>query len=395
MRIGINGYYLTTQHSGIGQYTINLLHSLAEIDNKNKYYIFSPEPVEWNFPQNFRLKVIPPLPFFQKTFLNRFIWEEYQLGREIQKHKIEVFHGLYQSLPKGTENIGAVVTIHDAIPWRFPFERKLFSYRWYSDIRKNLVKKRVNKIITVSETSKLDFAPIYELKPETIEVTYESVDPIFWEEPTVEEINKFKEQFKISNNFILYTGGLKRHKNLRMLIKSFDILVKNYGYQGDLYILGAIRKTMAVSPYIYYQVKDLEKYAKMKKISNRVKFVSFISRKEMSLFMHSAQCFVSISLYEGFGLPAVEAMTSGCASVLSNLGAYPEIADGAALFVYPYGPHRIAEALNKVVNNEKIREQLVKKGYEKAKFFNRIKIARRVLEIYQEVYDDYKIKFQP
>jgi len=90
MRIGINGYYLTTQFSGIGQYTINLLKSLAEIDRENKYYVFSPAPVEWNFPSNFKLKIISPLPFFQKTFLNRFLWEEYQLGHAIKKYKIEV-----------------------------------------------------------------------------------------------------------------------------------------------------------------------------------------------------------------------------------------------------------------------------------------------------------------
>lgn len=395
MRIGINGYYLTTQYTGIGQYTINLLHALAELDNKNIYYIFSPEDIKWNFPENFRLKVIRPFPLFPNTFFNRFIWEEYQLGHAIKKYKIEVFHAMYQSLPQGSNKIGNVVTIHDAIPWKFPFERKQLSYRWYSDIRKNLVSKRAKKIITVSETSKLDLAPIYEIKPETIEVTYESIDPIFWKKPTKQEINEFKKNFKILNEFILYTGGLKRHKNLRMLIKSFAILVKEYGYKGNLYILGAIRKTMAVSPFIYYQIEDLEKYAKLKEIGDRVKFIGLVSRKEMSLFMHLAQCFISISLYEGFGLPAIEAITSGCPSVLSNLGAYPEIADGAALFVYPYGPHRIAEALNKVLTDKNLRESLIKKAYKRAKFFDRIKIAKRVIEIYNEIYDDYKINYQP
>jgi glycosyltransferase involved in cell wall biosynthesis len=265
----------------------------------------------------------------------------------------------------------------------------------YSDIRKDLVKSRAKKVITVSETSKLDFAHIYGIKPETIEVTYESVDPAFLKTPSELEINEFIKKFKIRNDFILYTGGLKRHKNLRMLIKSFDILVKEYGFKGDLYILGAIRKTMAISPYIYYQVEDLEKYAKMKKIGDRVKFIGFVTRQEMSLFMHLAKCFVSISLYEGFGLPAVEAMTSGCPSVLSNLAAYPEVAKGTAIFVYPYGPHRIADALNKVLTDTKIREQLIKNSYNRAKFFDRIKIAQRVLQIYKEVYDDYKINYQP
>lgn len=398
MKIGFNGYYFSAPHSGIGQYTINLIKSLAEIvanDDKYKFYIFSPTKIDLHLPDNFRIKILPSLSLLGKSFLNRFIWEEYQLGFAIKKYKIDVFHGLYQSLPRNSEKIGNIVTIHDAIPWKFPFERKQFSYRLYSDIRKNLVKKRAKKVITVSETSKLDFAPIYEIKPETIEVTYESIDPIFWEKPSKDEIQKFKKQYNITNSFILYTGGLKRHKNLRMLIKSFSILVNDLGYKGDLYILGAIRKTMAVSPYIYYKIEDLEKYAHMKKVGKQVKFVGFVSRKDMSLFMHTASCFVSLSLYEGFGLPALEAMTSGCPSVLSNLGAYPEIAQDATLFVYPYGAHRIAYALNQVLTNKSLREKLISNGLKRAKFFDRIKIAKRVLEIYNEVYDDYKISFQP
>lgn len=395
MKIGLNGYYLLAPNSGIGQYTINLINTLAELDSQNRYYIFSPANVELKLPPNFHIKIIKQIPFFEKTFFNRFVWEEYQLGRAVKKYRINVFHGLYQSLPRGSDKIGNVVTIHDAIPWKFPFERKHFIYRWYSDIRKNLVAKRAKKVITVSETSKVDFAAIYNIKPETIEVTYESTDPVFTTTPTPQTIKNLKEKYNIKNDFILYTGGLKRHKNLRMLIKSFAILSDEFQYDGDLYILGAIRKTMAVSPFIYYKVEDLEKYTRMKKLSNRVIFVGFVTREEMSAFMHLAKAFVSISLYEGFGLPAVEAMTSGTPSVLSNLGAYPEIADGAALFIYPYGPHRIASAINQVLTDQKIRKLLIAKSQERAKFFDRNKIAKRVLEIYQEVYDDFKISYQP
>lgn len=395
MNIGINGYYLSTPYSGIGQYTANLLNALSKIDMQNTYYVFSPKEVEWNFPQNFKLIIVNPIPIFTNSFLNRFLWEEFQLGWAINKYNIEVFHALYQSLPRGIGKIGNVVTIHDAIPWRFPAERRKISYRIYSDIRKNLVMKRAKKVITISETSKIDFAPIYKIKPETIEVTYESVEPAFSKSPTESEVKDFRKRYKIDNEFILYIGGLKRHKNLRMLIKSFDILVKEHGYSGNLFILGAIRKTMAISPHIYYKVADLETYAELKNIRDKVKFIGFVSKKDMSIFMHLTKCLVSISLYEGFGLPALEAMTSGTPAVLSNLGAYPEIADGAALFVYPYGPHRIAEALNKVVTNQKLHNTLIKKGFERAKFFDRIKIAKRILEIYKELYDDYRINFQP
>jgi len=133
----------------------------------------------------------------------------------------------------------------------------------------------------------------------------------------------------------------------------------------------------------------------MKHIGDRVKFIDFVSQKDLAVFYRLAKCFVSVSLYEGFGLPAVEAMTAGCPAVLSNLGAYPEIAADTALLVYPYGPHRIAQALNTAITDQNVRRTVIKKGLERVKFFDRKKIAKRVLEIYQEVYDDYKVSFQP
>lgn len=396
MNIGINAWYLSTDNSGIGQYTRNLLSSLSEIDEKNNYFVFTPKkPEDIRFGENFKIIVIKPINILPKTFINRYIWEEYQLGNSIKKYNIGVFHGLYQSLPKGSEKIANVVTIHDAIPWKFPFERKKWSYRWYNDKRKNLLKKRAQKVITISETTKLDFASIYGIKPETIEVTYESANPIFALKPSEAKIKQFRARYKIKNDFILYTGGLKRHKNLRMLIKAFNILVKEHGFGGDLYLIGGIRNNMAVSSFIYYKAQDLEKYAKLKKIGKAIKFVEYVSQEDISIFMHEAKCFISISLYEGFGLPALEAMTSGTPAVLSNLGAYSEVADGAAEFVYPYGPHRIAEGLNNVLSNKEYREKLIKTGRERARFFDRIKIAKRIKDIYNEVYDDYKVSFQP
>lgn len=395
MRIGINGYYLTTPYSGIGQYSRNLLSSLGDIDKTNHYFIFVPRKIDFILPPNFTIKVVKPLIFLQKTFINRFLWEEYQLGGAIKKHKIEVFHGLYQSLPKGSEKIGNIVTIHDASPWRFAFEKKDIIYRWYNNKRKNLVKKRAKKVTTISETSKLDVAPIYDIKPEEIEVTYESVNPVFLHQPTQAEVSDFKKKYNLTKPFILYVGGLKRHKNLRMLIKAFTILVKENKYDGNLIITGSIRNTMAVSSAIYTRVEDLETYAKLKGVSKQIIFLENLSSQDLSIFMHEAKCFVSISLFEGFGLPAVEALSSGTPAVLSNLGAYPEVADSAALFVYPYGPHRIASALNQVLSDKKIREELTSNGLKRSKFFDRINIAKRILEIYQESYDDYKINFQP
>jgi len=395
MRIGINGLYLSTPYSGIGQYTINLLRALSEIDHKNKYFIFTNAKIEFEFPANFRIIRIDPIPLFPKSFLSRFIWEEYQLGNAIKKYKLDIFHGLYQSLPRGVEKIGSIVTIHDAIPWRFPAERKQLAYRWYSDIRKSLLTKRAKKVVSISETTKMDLAPIYGMKPETIEVTYEPVDDIFFTQPTQKEIIECRKKFELPQKYILYSGGLKRHKNLRILIKSFSILSKTYKYPGHLLILGAVRNTMAVSKAIYYKPEDLMTYAKLMKVGDKVHIVGFVSRSEMSTLLHQSEAFVSLSLYEGFGLPALEAVTAGVPSVLSKIGAFEEVIKGAGIYVYPYGAHRIAEKLNSVLNDKNVQTELKHQAKMRAAFFDQYAIAQRVLEIYQEVYDDCVTSFEP
>jgi len=393
MRIGINGYYLSVNFSGIGQYTHNLLEALAEIDKKNKYYVFTYFDTNVNFGSNFHIVKIP-MPF-SGSFWGRLFWEQKLIGDYLIKYKIDVYHSLYQTLPLISKKIPSVVTIHDAIPWRFPFQRKQFSYRLYSDISK-VSCKRATKFITVSETTKLDFAPVYEIKPELIEVTYESINKIFLNRPSSQQNQAFLEKYNLKRKYILYVGGIKRHKNLRMLIKSFALFKQNYDEKDeyDLIVLGDIRRNMAVSHYIYYRVEDLEKYVAAKKLKKYVKFFGKQSFEDMALFYRNASLFISLSLYEGFGLPALEAISVGIPSVLSNLGAFKEIIQNAAVYVYPYGAHRISLAMHNIFSSSDVRAQLKRNAPIVASRYDRLKIAKRILEIYEEVHDDYKFKEQ-
>jgi len=391
MRIGINGYYLSVNYSGIGQYTYNLLQALSEIDKQNKYYIFTYYDTDLDFGKNFKFIKIPmPLP---GTFLGRLFWEQILIGKALMDYKIAIYHSLYQSLPFLAKKIPSIVTIHDAIPWRFPFQRQQFSYRLYSDISKKSC-LRASKYITVSETTKLDFAPVYEIKPELIEVTYESINKTFQRSFTKQETQAFKNKYKIDRKYILYVGGLKRHKNLRVLIKAFSFFKKLYDKKDeyDLFLLGDIRRNMAISPYIYYRVEDLEKYAAAKKIKKHVRFFGKQTFEDLTHFYRNSSCFVSLSLYEGFGLPALEAITAKTPCVLSNLGAFKEIINGAAIYVYPYGSHRIADAMHQVLTDMKLKEKLKFHSARIIQRYDRTKIAKRILEIYEEVYDDLKYR---
>lgn len=391
MRIGINGYYLSVPYAGIGQYTYNLLSSLAEIDKKNKYIIFTYYDTDVVFGKNFKIVKVPMV--FQGNFFGRYIWEQYQLSRAIKEHDINIYHSPYQTLPLISKKVPSIVTIHDAIPWRFPFQRKQLSYRLYSDLSRTSC-KRAQKYITVSETTKVDFAPIYEIKPELIEVTYESIHKVFNKNFSAKEVKDFRERFNINRKYIIYVGGLKRHKNIRILIKAFSKFKQYYDKKNeyDLFLLGDIRKNMAISPYIYYRVEDLEKYSSLKKVRKHIRFYGKQSFNDLALFYKEASLFISLSLYEGFGLPALEAITVKTPSILSNLGAFQEIIKDGALYVYPYGSHRVARKIADVLFDKNFQKNLINKGVEVAKEYDRLKIANRVLEIYEEVHDDYKFR---
>lgn len=388
MRIGINARYLTSPYSGIGQYSINLLKSLAKKDKENEYFLFVPWPVDFDFGPNFKIIDLRELKLVNKDFIARLYWEQVQLGRAIKRYKIDLYHSLYQSMPFGARKIASIVTIHDAIPWRFSFQRKDRLYRWYCDISRNSC-QRAYKAFAISETAKSDLTLVYGRRPEDIFVTYEPVNEIYRDEVTKEEIEKVKKKYKLTKPFMLYVGGFKRHKNLRFMIKAFAHAVHKFKLNIDIVIPGKIRTHSGFDKNLFFDPVGLKKYAKKKEVSSKVRFIGYADINDLAALYRASRLFISLSLYEGFGLPPLEAMTSGTPVIVSNTGAYPEIiADGGKL-VFPHGENRIADAINRFFVDEEYYDQMKNQAVKRAKFFNDKKIADNVLSLYHRLYSDF------
>ncbi|EKE14086.1 MAG: mannosyltransferase B-like protein, partial [uncultured bacterium] len=288
MRIGINCKYLTVPFSGIGQYTVNFLEPLAKLDQQNEYYLFINEAVDFNFGKNFKVVVVPEGGISKKqSYLRRLYWEQFKLSRALKQNQIEIYHSLYQTLPTAARNIPSVVTVHDAIPWHFDFQRKDPRYRFYSDFSRWSC-KRADKIVTISEYSRIDVTQVYHLKPETIEVIHEGISPRYFERPSDDFIRQVRKKFELPHSYILYVGGLKRHKNLRVLLKSFATMIEEKKIDTHLVLPGAIRKNMAVTSDIYYTVPSLEKYAFEHGVGDRVHFVGYVDFDELNALYHEA-----------------------------------------------------------------------------------------------------------
>jgi glycosyltransferase involved in cell wall biosynthesis len=327
----------------------------------------------------------------RNNYISRLFWEQWRLYRFAKKYKFDIYYSPYQSLPIGIKSISkSIVTIHDAIPWLFAFQRQNFAYKLYSEISKRSC-RRANKFISISESSKIDIVSVYKIKPELIEVIYEFANIKFSEEPTEEIRKSVHEKFNISKPFILFTGGLKKHKNLRILLKSFATLIEKYGADVELVIGGSVKRSTSTASVLHYDVESLRGYAKTKNISERVKFVGSLSEDELNVFYHDAVVLVSLSLYEGFGLPILESMMAETPVIASNISAHEEVANGAAILVNPFGYNEVAEKMAFFINNEKERNLYVEKGLERVKNFNREDITSRLLDIFSELYKDDNI----
>jgi glycosyltransferase involved in cell wall biosynthesis len=235
--------------------------------------------------------------------------------------------------------------------------------------------RRATRIMTVSESSKRDILRFVNVPPEKIDVIYNSYDERFGIEPAEEDVVRVRERYQLNDEFVLYAGNVKPHKNLGRLIEAFHLVRKRGMNNLKLVMIGdEISKYSALRRAVHqYQ---LHKY---------VRFLGYLPEETLAVMYRLAGVFVFPSLYEGFGLPPLEAMASGTPVVTSNVSSLPEVAGDAAVLVDPYDPHAIAEGIYQVLSDEQLRRALRLKGVARAGQFSWEQSVRRVHAIYDEV----------
>jgi glycosyltransferase involved in cell wall biosynthesis len=230
-------------------------------------------------------------------------------------------------------------------------------------------------VLTVSESSKRDILRFVDIKPDKIDVIYNAYDPRFAVEPHEEDISRVRERYQLQDEFVLYAGNVKPHKNLERLIEAFH-LVRRRGLDDlRLVLIG----------------DEISRYAALRRAVHRhqlhkyVRFLGYLPEDTLAVMYRLAGVFVFPSLYEGFGLPPLEAMASGTPVVTSNVSSLPEVAGDAAVLVDPYDPNAIANGIYQVLTDSQLRRDLRARGAARARQFSWEQSVRRVREIYGEV----------
>jgi glycosyltransferase involved in cell wall biosynthesis len=355
---------------GIGTYVRNLLRHLARIDQSTDYVVLCGEgdtaTVE-KLGVNFRAVPEKSRPYSVR--------EQLTVPFDLRRERVDLFHAPHYVLPPLTP-CPAVVTIHDCIHLRFP--QYLPNRVAYAYARASLwiATHRSHRILTVSEASKRDILRYFRVPEKKIDVIYNAIDERFGQPPEPEEMERVRERYQLDDPFILYAGNIKPHKNLERLIEAFHSLRRGGGFDTvRLLIIG----------------DEISKYATLRRAVHRhklhkyVRFFGFVPDETLASLYRLASVFVFPSLYEGFGLPPLEAMASGTPVITSNVSSLPEVVGDAALLIDPYEPESIADAMRRVLTDAALRDQLRARGFQRAREFSWDRSVRRVREIYGEV----------
>jgi len=367
MNIGIISEALNHPLTGIGNYVNKL------IDQQNKILVPDDSLVLINYEKNYtfpndEIIVSNIIPFF-KTFP----WY-LTLPDKLNSYKdLDIIHNPAQVPTFFRFQCKNVITVHDITPLLFPKEHPLGVPAFFKLFLPNTL-KHADLIISDSHNTKKDLIHHLNIPGNKIEVIPLAVDPIF-NVISAAEVKVMKQKFHIPHPYILYLGTLEPRKNIPLLLKAFASVKKTEPLLKLLIVGGKGWKYSG----IFDLVNSLG-------ISKDVVFLGYVAKEDIPALYCGAEVFIYPSLYEGFGLPPLEAMACGCPVIVSNSSSLPEVVQNAGLLIDPYNCSELVVMIKKILNDSSLRDDIRKMGLERAKFFSWEKTAELTYEAYEKTF---------
>lgn len=369
MRIGIDARPLAASSGGIRRVTRCLVQALEQIDSRNDYFLYASRDFDLPFKN----------PRWQKRLAHYHVpgtlWLQSWGRRMIRQEGLDLFLGTAQFLPLGLPSVlGKLLIVHDLVWKLFPETvaiRNLVIQRVYS---KHSV-EAADLIIAVSESTKRDLQKFWGTKAEKIRVIHNGVSPDFYPHDPKSAANYLAGKYGTTRNYICAVGTLEPRKNLVRLIEAFAILKRRNGFPCQLVIAG---------PKGWGNLR-LQKKAEASGLTERdLRFLGFVPDPDLPLLYSGASAFVFPSLYEGFGLPLLEAMACGTPVACSNRSSLPEIGADAVLYFNPESAEEIAGVVEKILIDPALRQRLIQRGLERVRLFSWDSCAKSILSALNE-----------
>lgn len=363
---------------GIGTYIRNLVLALAGIDKTNRYSLTANTADAGelaNLPGNFEV-----VPYHQPkhAFLDNFNYALF-----VKRLAPSLVHLPLNHVPFFMHH-PYVVTIHDMSSFLFGSRAGLAENLRLYQFRRGLM--RANRIIAVSAATRRDVENLLGIPPQRIRLVYSAPDPRFLDHSEADtqqgksEQSRVLERYQIKRPYILYAGRIRPHKNLPRLIEAFAVVrgeLEQHPEFRDLRLL-VIGDEISKHPEVRRTVAQT-------RMQNAVRFLGFLPFETLKLFYSAASAFVFPSLYEGFGLPPLEAMASGIPVVTSSASSLPEVVGAAAEIVNPENVFDIARGIRQVLLDQGVRSRLIEQGYAQVREFSWQRTAEQTLEVYHEI----------
>jgi glycosyltransferase involved in cell wall biosynthesis len=382
LRIAIDARRL--RDFGVGTYIRSLVHALSAIDQENHYILVtSPDDARsLNFlPGNFETALY--------TRTDEQLLDQAAFPWFLRQFSADLFHIPVNRVPLLMPK-PYVVTIHDMSSLLFPELSGMKMKSWRLRFREGLL--RAGKVIAVSNATCRDIENLLGVPPENVRVVYNAPDPEFFThrlvadaraagpEAQLLERERILERYQIHYPFLLYAGTIRPQKNIPRLVEAFAVVRERVAGHPVYKDLRLIIIGDEISRYPAVRVAVIQS-----RVEQVVRFLGFVPFDTLRYFYENATAFVFPSLYEGFGLPPLEAMASGTPVVTSAVSSLPEVVGDAAMLVNPENVFDIARGICEVLLDESLRQQLVCKGRQQAARYSWERTAREVLEIYHEV----------
>ncbi|MBC5836628.1 glycosyltransferase family 4 protein [Flavobacterium muglaense] len=370
MNIGFEAKRVFHNTTGLGNYSRDLVRLLSQYYPENKYYLYNPKTAKQNLflPNNSNVfEKKPTTPFYTK-FYN--LWRQKGVVKDLVNDQITIFHGLSGEIPRGlaAHNIKSIVTIHDLIFVKYPhlysfFDRKIHFYKFKK------AAQEADLVIAISEQTKNDIVEFLKIDPSKIKVIYQGCHAAFKTTFSKEKKADVIKKYDLPEEFILNVGTIETRKNVLLAVKAIKDI------DSCLVIVG---KETAYTT-------EVKNYIRANNIQHKVKFLQGLDINELAMLYQLATIFVYPSLYEGFGIPIIEALYCKTPVITTNNGVFPEAGGPHTLYVAPTNVEQMKEAMERLLNDQNLRNEITSRSYEFVQKFNDKNIALAVNKLYTNI----------
>jgi glycosyltransferase involved in cell wall biosynthesis len=368
MQIGFDAKRAFHNFSGLGNYSRLLIQSLAELYLENQYFLYTPKykahPLH-NFVNLNNCTIKTPAGI--ASWLPSSFWRSFFVAHGINAQNIDIFHGLSGELPVSPLKMPKVVTIHDLIFMRYPeyyasFDRKMYEKKF------KYACKIANKIIAVSQQTADDCIRFLDADHRKIEIGYQSCDPMFLMQQKDDTVLA---KYNLPKKFILNIGTIEARKNLLSLVKALKFMDEEVS-------LVAIGGKTSYTTLV-------EKYLTENHLTHRVKLMHNVPFRDFPALYAAASAFVYPSVFEGFGIPVLEALAAGTPVATSDVSSMPEVGGEAALYFNPNQVEDIADKVNLLLNDKGIVAELNENRIKQLEKFSVANVAKTVNAVYRSI----------